>query len=352
MKRLCGIAVLLLLVAHASPAQRLNVHTDARIELFSTLFHLAGASEYNLGRMPAYAATVDSFFAGVRDHPAIVATKRIRGYGNGFFHPMNLAVHLTAPPALAEGIPFDRPGHLLGRRWPADSTRPYLELVRAFYRDARFESFFARRPMADTAVARLRALLEKEIDVGWFTSYTGGNPSVAFHVVPALLNGGAQYGVSFRAPNGHEDAYAVIGIYKTDVLGHARFDDDDVQNVVHEFAHTFVKAHVEANMGPLDSAAKVFWPRIADKMRQAAYGESQTFVHEQVVRALVVRYLAAHRGSEAAAREITTQTDAGFLLTAQLAELFTEYEGNRARYGTLAALMPRIVDVFRRGTSR
>lgn len=347
MKRGMFLSCALMVVARLAPAQQINVHTDARIELFSTLFHLAGAPEYNLGKMPAYAATVDSFFASVREHPAVAATKRLRGYGNGFFHPMNLAVHLTHTPALDEAVPFDKPGHQLGRRWPADSTRPYLSLVRDFHRASRFESFFARRPLADTAVARLRTLLDREIDTGWFPRYAGGAPSIAFHVVPALLNGGAQYGVSFRHPNGTEDAYAVIGVYKTDANGHARFDDDDVQNVVHEFAHTFVKPHVDANIGPLDSAAKVFWSRIADKMRQAAYGESQTFVHEQIVRALVVRYLAAHRGREAAEKEIAAQTEAGFVVTAALSSLLSEYEEDRERYPTLAALMPRIIGVFR-----
>jgi hypothetical protein len=333
-------------------AQGPVIRADPRIELFSILYHLAGAPEYNFKKMPAYDATVDAYFASMREHPAVLATKRIRGYGVGYFHPMNLAVHLTPPPELAERRPLDQPGHHLGRRWPADSARPYLELVRAFYRDAKVAHFFANRPLADSAAAALRALVARDIDAKWLAEYVGHGSTIAFQIVPALLNGGAQYAVSYRAPDGVEDAYAVIGIYKTDGAGRARFDSEDADNIVHEFSHTFVRSHIETHLAALDSAARVLYPRVATKMRTAGYGESQALIHEQIVRAVVVRYLHAHRGPDAAAREAAAQMEAGFLLTNDLSALFAEYERSRATYKTLAELMPRIIAIFRDAASR
>ena len=149
------IASLSLGVVHEAGAQAVEVRVDPGVELIATVCRLAGRSEYNLTRVPRWAAAIDSHFAPFRNHPAVAMTRRL---GFGFFIPMNLAVHLSTPPELVERTPFAT-ATSLHRRWTAypDSTRAYVELLRAFARETRFaELFAANRTLTDSADSRLR----------------------------------------------------------------------------------------------------------------------------------------------------------------------------------------------------
>ncbi len=326
------------------------VGTDRRIELFSLLFHLAGAPEYNFGRYPAYAADVERYFAAMRNHPAVETTRLVRNQHRiGFFHPMNLAVHLTLPPELAERTPFDRPGHALGTRWPAPETRQYLEQVRAFYQDAKVDAFFEQQAsLSDDTVRRLREVVRAQGDEAWFERFVGARPSTRFFVVPAFLNGNAQYGATYRDSTGAEEAYAVIGIHKLGADGRPVFDLGDADNVIHEFAHTLTGRAVTGAIPQLAEAGPALFAPVRDLMREQAYGEWETMVHEAVVRAVVVRFIAARRGDDAAQAEIAAQEKLGFRQTGALAGALEAYERARDRYPTFADVVPEIVAVLQR----
>jgi hypothetical protein len=61
----------LLCVENSALAQVDRIGVDPRVELFSVLFRLAGAPEYQQGRVPAYAQTVDAWFAPYRNHDVV-----------------------------------------------------------------------------------------------------------------------------------------------------------------------------------------------------------------------------------------------------------------------------------------
>ena len=344
-RRLAMAVTCLALLGTSSPAgaQADAVRRDPRIELFSILFHLAGAPEYSSDKMPSYSKEVDEFFKGMRRHPAVGTTRQIRNKHNtGYFHPMNLAVNLTMPPELAERTPFDKAGHALGRRWPTEPTRSYLSEVRAFYREARVPEFLEKHAgLPEHAVKGLRDLLEREGDQKWLEQFFGAKAS-SFAVVPALLNGGAQYAAKYLDGAGVQEAYAIVGVYKVDAGGLPRFDTSDADNVVHEFTHTLADRAVTAALPLLTTAGPALYGRVAGKMREQAYGEWQTMVYEAVVRAIVVRFIAAHRGEEAARAEIAAQESLGFSMTRALVALLSEYEASRATYPTFDDLTPRL----------
>ena len=347
-----ALAILILTVA--AQAQAIEVRWDPRIELVSILFHLAETPEYKMNRVPAYAAAVDAYFAAAKSHPAVTMTRELaEKQGIRYFHPMSLAVHLTPYPALAERTPFDAPGHALGNRLQKAPLRAYLEQVRAFVRDADVDTFFAlQRPAYSLAEERLRRLVAEHGDRQWFVQYTGSAANTEFLVCPSLLNGGAQYGPTYRGQDATEESYAVIGVYKLDERGLPKFDLEDSDNIVHEFAHTLTNRAVTAHLDALEKSGPVLYARVVDKMRKQAYGTWQTMVYEAVVRAVVVRFIASHRGPEAAAKELASQEESGFTLTSELVELLAEYEGSRGAYPTLDSLMPRVVEVFDREAKR
>ena len=74
---------------------------DPRVELLSIVFRLAGNSEYQMSPLKSYTEDIDAYFAPYKDHPAVLIAKKLASERDvGFDAVMNLAVHLSFPPAL------------------------------------------------------------------------------------------------------------------------------------------------------------------------------------------------------------------------------------------------------------
>jgi len=339
-----AIAILSAAASQAN-AQAIDVRVDPRVELIAIVSRLAGRSEYNMTRVPRWAEAVDTYFAPYRDHPAVAMTRRL---GFGFFIPMNLAIHLTPPPELVERTPFAA-STSLHRRWATypDSTRVYVELVRAFARDTRFVEFLsANRALVDSAQMRMRRVAN-DLDRAWIDRFWGGQAVMNFVLVAGLTNGGASYGQEFAPASGRSEAYAIVGVLHADGQGFPTYDNTDVSTVLHEMNHPYVTPLVRANADALRPAAESLYATVAKQMREQAYGSWDSMVNESLVRAAQPRYYLAHGDSASAERAIAAEIASGFLWTRELVGLLGEYERNRATYPTFSVFMPRVVAFFR-----
>jgi hypothetical protein len=328
----------------------LEVRVDPRLQLLSILFHLAGAKEYNFRAAEPYVAAVDSFFAPWREHPAVAMTRRLSAvYHVGYFVPMNLAVHLGPPPAFALGEPLDADSslHRTWKVWP-DSTRHYVDLLRAFWADADVDAFMRReRSYYAATEARLRAVVDSTVDAAWFASFWGVPARGRFVVVPGLITGRASYGVSFSAPGLPDTSYAIVGLTETDSVGLPVPPASFTRTVVHELNHPFVDPLVNAHHDELAAFGDSLVAPVSASLRRQGYDSWDADVREALVRAAVVRYLEAHAGSAAARKEARAQAASGFVWVPQLARLMAEYQSARDRYPDFEAFMPRVVAYLR-----
>ena len=332
-------------------AQSIEVRVDPRVELFAALFHLAGREEYNSARVPRWVAAVDSPFRAFSGHPAAQMTERLAKQNRvGFFVPMNLAVHVTNPPELTTGSPFAETVSL-HRTWTTfpDSTRVYLDRVRAYAAEARFADLLrAQAAVIDTAQVRLRRLVETHhVDGAWFNRFWGGAPRSRLVIVPALMNGGASYGIEVNRPNAPGEGYAIIGISKVDGAGLPTFDTSTVSTIIHELNHPYVTPLVRAHLAAFRPFADSLLAPVAQRMRGQGYGSWDAVLNESLVRAAVVRYQLTHGGKEVAEPTIVDETRLGFVWTRELVELLGEYERDRAKYPSMDDFMPRVVQFFR-----
>lgn len=343
-------AVLLLTPAATAAAQEIDVRVDARVELFGVLFQMAGRKEYNMTRLSGWQTSVDGWFDSASAHPAVEMTRRLaRTYGVGYFVPMTLAVHLTAPPALAERMPFER-APTLHRAWTTfpDSTAAYLNVVRDFARATDFESFMAENSaLVDTTESRLRRLIAQHVDVQWIEALWGEPAPAHFVLVPGLLNGRASYGVEYQPDAGEREIYAITGVSMVGPDGLPLFEPEFARVIVHEFSHAYANGLIDAHRTELAEIGEALYAPVADRMRQQAYGSWESMLYEALVRAAVVRYVAVHEGAAAAEAEIAEQADLGFVWSEALDELLREYENGRGRYASVRSFMPRIIAFFR-----
>ena len=136
----------------------LDVTVDPRVELFSIVFRVAGSPEYNhVASRSAYAREVAKHFPGT--HPAIEAARRLRRErGISYDAVMSLAVHCDDRMRYR----FEDRVERLDHRWRMEDVRAFLELVRRYRADSRFDEFFAaHRDFYAAAVEAHRAPAEK-----------------------------------------------------------------------------------------------------------------------------------------------------------------------------------------------
>ena len=332
----------------------IRVLVDPRIELMSIVFQLAGHSEYNKGAIPSYSRAVAAHFAPFKKHAAVkqaVWLRRLRGIG--YNAPMSLAVYLTPPPELSERAALEPlPRHIDGR-WSPGAARGFLAELRKFARDSRFMDFFAQHhTLYQTSVERLEQVIKDARILEWFAGFFGPGDGTDFIIALGLLNGGNCYGAGAQAgktpgaADSFDEIYSVLGVWSVDEAGRPQFGEEVCDIIVHEFAHSYINPLVDAHAPALAPAGKKLFSLVESRMRPQAYGTWQAVMYESLVRACEVSYLLAVSGPKAAERKTADNRMRGFAWTGALAELFGEYEKNRAAYPTFDSFMPRIAEFF------
>jgi hypothetical protein len=336
--------------AQAAPgaAPSLRVVVDPRMELMSLIFRLAGNREYNMARVKSYADDAEQQFGKLRSHPVVTLAQELRNtHGVSYDAVMSMAVQLTDAERLQLKLPFQPWPEGLDQRWTAPDVSNFLAAARQFVKDSSFQEFIEQhRSLYQTTVARMQTLMEKEAHLEWFDAYFGPRSQAGFTVALGLLNGGGCYGPHFRAANGREELYCVLGVWQTDKQGLPEFTRDALGTVVHEFCHSYANPLIARHQAEVGASGDALFEHVAERMRSQAYGSGYTLLCESLVRVCVIRYLRQYEGEEAARRAIQTEKRNGFLWMQEMSDLLGDYEAHREQYPTLEDFSPRLVAFF------
>jgi hypothetical protein len=338
----------------ASPAAPGSVHSlrvvvDPRVELLSLIFRLAGNREYNMeNAVESYAGDAEKQFGKFRGHAVVNLAQELRDtHGVSYDAVMSMAIHLTDAEDLKLRVPLEPWPDGLDRRWTAPDASNFLAAARQFVKDSSFQKFIEQhRPLYQITEERMQTLLEKEAHIEWFDGYFGQRPQASFTVALGLLNGGGCYGPHFRAADGHEELYCILGVWQTDQQGLPEFTRQALGTVVHEFCHSYANPLIERHQAELQPSGDALFEHVADRMRSQAYNNGQTLLKESLVRVCVIRYLRQYEGEEAARRAIQAEKGNGFLWMREMSDLMGEYEAHREQYPTLEEFSPRLIAFF------
>jgi Domain of unknown function (DUF4932)/Bacterial Ig-like domain len=329
-------------------AASLRVVVDPRVELMSLIFRLAGNREYNMARVKSYADEVEQQFGKLRGQAVVTLARELRGtHGVSYDAVMSLAVHLTDAEHLKLKLPLQPWPDGLDQRWTAPDVSNFLAAAGQFVKVSSFQEFVEQhRPLYQTTVARMQTLMEKEAHLEWFDAYFGPRSQAGFTVALGLLNGGGCYGPHFRAADGREELYCVLGVWQTDKQGLPEFTSDALGTVVHEFCHSYANPLIARHQAALGASGDALFEFVAEPMRAQAYGSGYTMLCESLVRVSVIRYLRQYEGEEAARRAIQVEKQKGFLWMQEMSDLLGNYEAHREQYPTLEDFSPRLVAFF------
>jgi hypothetical protein len=329
-------------------ARSLRVVVDPRVELMSLIFRLAGNPEYNMARVESYAADAEKQFGKFRSDAVVTLAQELRStHGVSYDAVMSMAVHLTDAEHLTLKLPLQPWPESLDQRWTAPDVSNFLAAAGQFVNVSSFQEFLEQhRPLYQTTVARMQTLMEKEAHLEWFDAYFGPRSQAGFTVALGLLNGGGCYGPHFRAADGREELYCVLGVWQTDKQGLPEFTHDAMGTVVHEFCHSYANPLIGRHQAELGASGDELFEHVAERMRSQAYGSGHTLLCESLVRACTVRYVRRYEGEDAAKRAIQDEKRKGFLWMQEMSDLLGEYEAHREQYPTLEDFSPRLVAFF------
>ena len=301
--------------AVTEPVQPLQVVIDPRTELLSVIFRLAGNPEYNMARVKSYTDDVENQFGKFRNESVVKLAQELRQTrGVSYDAVMSMAVHLTDTTNVQLRVPLQPWPEGLDRRWTARDVNHFIKAAQQFVEDTSFQKFIEQHAqLYQTTSDRMQSLMKKEAHLEWFDVFFGKRPEASFTMDIDLLNGGGNYGSHFRAPDGHEELYCVLGVWQVDSQGLPEFGRYTMPVVIHEFCHSYCNPLINRHLAELRSSGDVLFAHESERMRSQAYGDGSTLLRESLVRTCVIRYVRQYQGEAAARRAIEAEEQNGFL---------------------------------------
>ena len=320
----------------------IRIQVDPRVELVGIVFHLAGNYEYNQGRIRSYVKDIKRHFGDFSDHPAVKLaaqlhiTRRMSCDG-----PMSLAVHIDRdyrPRKSLEQWPWGLDG-----RWKKKETAEFLEQLRQFAAETRFNEFYeVHSELYEKGMRSCQAVMAEYDLQTWLGEFFGVEEMGDMRLVLGFLNGSSNYGPRFTDGELHEK-YAIIGMPLPDADGNPVFRPRKMPIVAHEFCHSFANPVVDKYMEQLQPAGEKLYAAKALAMKGIGYQNWRSLMYESAVRACVASYIRDSFKPEYLQDYLCEEAGRGFVWTRQLSNLLRTYEGNRDKYPTFESFFPEFI---------
>ena len=264
--------------------------------------------------------------------------------------PMSLAVYIDRdfrPRKTFEQWPWGLDG-----RWKKQETAEFLEQLRQFAAETKFNEFYqAHTALYETGIRSCRAVMAQYDVQTWLGEFFGVKETGDLKLVLGFLNGSSNYGLRFTGGKTSEK-YAIIGMPLPDADGNPVFSPGKLEIVAHEFCHSFANPVVGKYIEQLRPAAEKLYTAKAAAMKRIGYQNWQSLMYESAVRASVACYIRNSFEPEYLQRYLDEDTGKGFVWTKELSDLLVTYETNRDKYPTFESFFPEIVTFFNEYTGK
>ncbi|MBC8469934.1 MAG: DUF4932 domain-containing protein [Planctomycetes bacterium] len=323
----------------------IKIEVDPRVELIGIVFRLAGNYEFNQGRIRSYVRDIERQFGDFDNHPVVKLAGRLRSTRRmSCDGPMSLSVYIDRdyrPRKTFEQWPWGLDG-----RWKKQETAEFLEQLRQFAAETKFNEFYKAHSMLyETGIRSCRAVMAQYDLQTWLGEFFGIEEMGDLRLVLGFLNGPSNYGPRFTDSQTHEK-YAIIGMPLPDADGNPVFRPRKLETTAHEFCHSFTNPVVDKYMEQLQPAGEKLYTAKAPAMKRIGYQNWQSLMYESVVRACVASYIRNSFELEYLQNYLDSEAGCGFIWTKELSNLLLTYEANRDKYPTFESFFPEFVAFF------
>ena len=364
--------------AYRTNVGKITIEVDPRVELIGIVFRLAGNPEYNDGTLRPYAKAIEKHFGDFDNHPVVKMAVRLRNTRlMSCDGPMSLAVHIDRDYRLRK-TSEDWPS-TLDYRWEKQETAEFLEKLRHFAAEAKFDEFFKAqgpiyeqgiRPCACVMAQKDVKVINEELarcapkeclespgvmvfksllrdDFGqWLSDFYGLANTGDLRLVLGFVNGFANYGPRFTDGRINEK-YAIIGMRPFDPANTVIFLPQQIGIVAHEFCHSFTNPVVDKYMDRLRSTGERLYKKHGPALRRRGCQEWRSMMYETAVRACVASFI---RNSIVDPgymdHYLKREASHGFVWIKDADDFLKTYESNRDKYPTFESFFPEIVAFF------
>jgi hypothetical protein len=323
----------------------IKIEVDPRVELIGIVFRLAGNYEFNQGRIRSYVRDIERQFGDFDNHPVVKLAARLRSTRRmSCDGPMSLSVYIDRdyrPRKTFEQWPWGLDG-----RWKKQETAEFLEQLRQFAAETKFNEFYkAHSTLYETGIRSCQAVMAQYDLQTWLGEFFGAEEMGDMRLVLGFLNGSSNYGPRFTAGKIHEK-YAIIGMPLPDADGNPVFRPRKLETTAHEFCHSFVNPVVDKYMEQLQPAGEKLYTAKAPAMKRIGYQSWRSLMYESAVRACVASYIRNSFEPEYLQNYFDKEAGCGFVWTKELSNLLRTYEANRDKYPTFESFFPEIITFF------
>jgi uncharacterized protein YihD (DUF1040 family) len=316
---------------------------DKRVELVSIVFRLAERPEYSGKVFLPYTDRIEQHFEKHKNHELIQFTKSIIDErGITYDAPMWMAVHLDANLKLLTDVKEDI--WQKDERWTKEITEKFVLLLQQFAKDTHFDDFFKYNADLYDEVIKRFATVYEQVDLSWYLTFYGQEPTETFSIIIGAGNGTSNYGPPIGFTDGSRNVYAIMG----GLGGVYEYGTFAWLVIIHEFNHSFVNWLIYKNVEAFRESGEKIFPVIKDVLANQAYGDWETMMCEALVRAAEIKYLKDKDFEQEIIEEkINREKNNGFFWIENLVAELDSYDKQRDIYPTLESYMPRLIEAYK-----
>jgi hypothetical protein len=337
------------LAANNSPAVckanvgRITIEVDPRVELISIAFRLAGSPGFNNGTLKPYAKAIERHFGDFDGHPVVRMASQLRNTRlMSCDGPMSLAVHIDRNLRLRKTT--EEWPSTLDYRWEKQETAEFLEELRQFAAETKFDEFFkAQSGMYEEGIRSCEGLMAQVNLEKWLGDFFGVKEYGDLKLVLGFVNGFNNYGCRF-ADGQTSEKYAIIGMRPFDPANTVMFRPMQIGITVHEFCHSFANPVVEKYMDRLQPAGERLFAVHGPAMQMRGYQKWESVMYETAVRACVMSFVRHSFEPMYLDYFLKDEVKAGFVWTENVGSFLKTYESNRDKYPTFESFFPEFID--------
>jgi hypothetical protein len=338
-------------VVHKANAGKITIEVDPRVELISIVFRLAGSPEFNDGTLRPYAKAIERHFGDFDNHAVVKMAAQLRNTRlMSCDGPMSLAIHIDRNYRLRKTT--EEWPSTLDYRWEKQETAEFLEKLRQFAAETKFDEFFkAQSGMYEEGIRSCEDLMAQFNLEKWLGDFFGIKEYGDLRLVLGFVNGFFNYGRRF-ADGRTSEKYAIVGMRPFDPANTVMFRPIQIGLTAHEFCHSFVNPVVEKYMDRMQPAGEKLFETHGPAMRMKGYQKWESVMYETAVRACVASFV--RHVSESMYKEyyLKDEVKAGFVWTEDMGNFLKTYESNRDKYTTFESFFPEFVDFLNEYTRK
>jgi hypothetical protein len=235
------------------------------------------------------------------------------------------------------------------KRWGKKNAYEFVKLLQKFYQEAKCAEFFENNKSLYLEASTKFLPIYVKLDLNWYNTFYGKEPTERFIIVNGLGNGGGNYGPSITLPDNKKEVYAIMGTWKVDSLGMPEFKASDYFPILlHEFNHSFVNYLTTIRKEEFRKSGERIFSAVENEMISQAYDNWETMINEALVRASVIKYMKDHSFDKAEIEaEVNKQEDRGFLWINELVSELENYDNQRKMYLSLESYLPKLIEAYK-----